>query len=232
MLGRTILLAGLCIWAVPAAAQTQSESSTAARGSERLPAATAALDPERIEAARELLDIMMPTASREAMMIAMIEPMMDNLEDGMLQSPELDAALTDNPDVRALFVEFMAVQRERSLESARANLPSMMEAMSRAYARRFTRREMREIGTFFETPAGQAYLQQSNSIMSDPDIATWQRRTMTESMQHLQADIQDFTTRLSALQGGETAAPPRPVTNSNLDAMRGGTEAAEPETEE
>lgn len=214
----TALLAGLFLFATPAASQTQS--------------GVPAPEPERVEAARELLNILMPPAQREAMMLAMIEPMIANLEAGMMQAPELQAALSDNPDVRALFLDFVAVQRSRALESASANLPSMIEAMSRAYARRFTRREMREIGEFFETTAGRAYLQQSNSIMADPDIAAWQRETMARSMQHLQTDIQDFMTRLSALQGSESAAPPSSVTNSNLDAMRGETEASEPETEE
>ena len=221
-------MAGLCAIATPAAAQMQSSAPTAANAVTALPAP----DPDRIEAARELLDILMPSAQREAMMIAMIEPMVANLEAGMMQSPELDAALTDNADIRALFMEFMATQRVRALESATANLPSMMEAMSRAYARRFTRREMREIGSFFETEAGQSYLEQSNSIMSDPDVAAWQRQTMAQSMQHFQTDIQEFATRLAALQGSETTAPPSSTTTSNLDAMRGGTEASEPETEE
>lgn len=223
------MLVGLSMAATPGAAQMQPASPVSSNAAE---AAYSAPDPERVEAARELLDILMPQDQREAMMVAMIEPMIANLEAGMMQTPDLEAALADNPDVRALFMEFMAAQRARALESAAANLPSMVEAMSRAYARRFTRREMREIGEFFETEAGRAYLQQSNSIMADPDIAAWQRGTMAQSMQNLQTDLQGFMTRLAALQGGDSASPPRDVTTSNLDAMRGETQASEPETEE
>lgn len=223
------MLVGLCMVATPGAAQMQAASPVSPNAVE---ASYPAPDPERVEAARELLDILMPPDQREAMMVAMIEPMIANLEAGMMQAPELEAALSDNPNVRALFLDFMAIQRTRALESASADLPSMIEAMSRAYARRFTRREMREIGEFFGTTAGRAYLRQSNSIMADPDIAAWQRGTMARSMQHLQTDIQDFMTRLAALQDSGGARPPRDVTTNNLDAMRGETQASEPETEE
>ncbi|RED17706.1 DUF2059 domain-containing protein [Parasphingopyxis lamellibrachiae] len=227
-------LIGLAALALPfhTPMQAQSESRASTDGDQASPVTILVPEPERVEAARELLDILMPPDQREAMMIAMIEPMIANLEAGMMQAPELEAALSDNPDVRTLFMEFMVVQRARALESATADLPSMIEAMSCAYARRFTRREMREIGEFFETEAGRAYLQQSNSIMADPDIAAWQRGTMARSMQHLQTDIRDFMTRLAALQGSDGASAPRDVTTSNLDAMRGGTQASETETEE
>ena len=165
-------------------------------------------------------------------MAAMIQPMITNLEAGMMQSPELESTFAETPGAQALFMEFMATQRTRSLELAAANLPGMMEAMARAYARRFTVREMRQIGEFFETETGQTYMREANTIMADPDIAAWQRQAMAQSMQHLQTDIPEFMARLSALQGGETAAPSRGVTSSNLDAMRGETQASEAETDE
>ncbi len=194
-------------------------------------------DPDRIEAARELLEILMPTDEREAMLRAMIEPLLANLQAGLQQSPTLESAFASTPGAEALFVEFMATQRAREMELATTSLPAMMEAMARAYARRFTRREMRNIGDFFESDSGQAYLLQSNTIMADPDIAAWQRQTMAQSMQQMQADIPEFMARISALQNGEGAAPAanRSVTNSNLDAMRGGgnqTPPAEPDTED
>lgn len=194
-------------------------------------------EPGRIEAARELLEILMPTGQREATVIAMIEPMMANLEAGILQSLEADGNFVDTPGAQSLFLEFMAGQRARELELATASLPGMMEAMARAYARRFSRRDMRDIGEFFGSDAGRAYLSQSNTIMADPDVAAWQRQTMAQSMQQLQADLPNFMAQLSELQGGAATAPAanRSVTNSNLDAMRGGgnqTTPAEPDSEE
>ena len=72
---------------------------------------------------------------------------------------------------------------------------------------------------------------------ADPDIAAWQRQTMAQSMQQMQADIPELMAQISALQNGEATAPAanRSVTNSNLEAMRGGgnqTPPAEPDTEE
>lgn len=194
-------------------------------------------EPDRIEAARELLEILMPSEQREAMLAAMIEPLMANIQAGLLQSPTLETAFANTPGAETLFLEFMATQRAREMELATTSLPGMMEAMARAYARRFTRREMRNIGDFFESDAGQAYLLQSNTIMADPDIAAWQRQTMAQSMQQMQADIPELMARISALQNGEAPAPAtnQSVTNSNLEAMRGGgnqTPPAEPDTEE
>ncbi|QLC22081.1 DUF2059 domain-containing protein [Parasphingopyxis sp. CP4] len=223
------------IGASPATAQAQTiVSQTAAPPTQP---AYAEPEPERIEAARELLEILMPASQREAMIISMIEPMMANLEAGVLQSPELQSAFTDTPGAEALFREFLVSQRSSELALARNSLPTMMEAMARAYARRFTRREMRDIGDFFESGPGQTYLAQSTTIMADPDIAAWQRQVMAQSMQHLQTELPALMTRLSELQNGAPTAPAanRSVTNSNLDAMRGGgnqTTDAEPDTEE
>lgn len=230
------MLVGLYMVATPGAAQMQPASPVSSNAAE---AAYSAPDPERVEAARELLDILMPQEQREAMMVAMIEPMIANLEAGMMQTPDLEAALADNPDVRALFMEFMAAQRARALESAAANLPSMVEAMSRAYARRFTRREMREIGEFVQTDTGRAFAQSSFTATVSPQVMGAAQSFLPQLMQampNIVARIETATAHLPPPPGREnresSAAPDRPVTTSNLDAMRGETQASEPETEE
>ncbi len=228
--------AAAIIGAVPATANAQTIVSQTVAPAPTQPA-YAEPEPARLEAARELLEILMPAGEREATIIAMIEPMMANLEAGILQSLESEANFANTPGAQSLFLEFMAAQRAREVELATANLPGMMEAMARAYARRFSRRDMRDIGEFFGSDAGRAYLSQSNTIMADPDVAAWQRQTMAQSMQQLQTDLPNFMARLSQLQGGETSAPAanRSVTNSNLDAMRGGgnqSTPAEPDSEE
>lgn len=196
------------------------------------PPATEAPDSDRIEAARGLLDLIMPPDQRAAMMTAMVEPMIANLQAGLMQSPQLQSTISNNSEAQALLMQFLAGQRSRALDLATSNMPGLMEASARAYARQFTVRELRDIQEFFETRAGQTYLREASTIMADPDIAAWQRGVMAQSMQTIQSDITEFAASLAGLEGGNSAAPDRPVTNSNLDAMRGGTETPEPETEE
>lgn len=187
---------------------------------------------DRVEAARGLLDLIMPPDQRAAMMTAMVEPMIANLQAGMMQSPQLQSTITSNSEARALLMQFLAGQRSRALDLATSNMPGLMEASARAYARRFTVRELRNIREFFESRTGQTYLREASTIMTDPDIAAWQRGVMAQSMQTIQSDIAEFATSLASREGGDSAASSQPVTNSNLDVMRGGAETPEPETEE
>jgi hypothetical protein len=72
--------------------------------------------------------------------------------------------------------------------------------MARAYARRFDVAQMREIKAFFQTPTGRLYMQQSYTIMADPDVGTWQRTMMANSMTGVQADVADFAKQIAALE--------------------------------
>ncbi len=220
--GNLLLLLAATIWVPPLAAQMPAPSRSEA------PSAN------RIEAATNLLEIIMPPAQREAMIAQMLEPTMANIEQGMMQAPQFRNVFASDPRAQALFVQFMARQRARTLQQIQASLPGLFDAMTRAYARRFTERQMRQIGDFFETDTGRAYMRESQTIMADPDIAAWQRTVMMQSMGNVQADLADFAAEIAALEGDAGANTPQaqqPATNRLLDAMRGGGEAAEEELE-
>jgi len=172
------LLAGAIM---PSAAQAQAT-----------PGAVAAPDPARLAAARELIDVLMPPASRAQMIEAMIAPMLGNLQQGMAQSPMFSSAMADHPEMQTRFATFLARQQARTMTLMRDGLPGMVEAMARAYARRFDVAQCRDIKAFFATPSGRAYMQQSLTIMSDPDVAAWQRTMMQSSMANMQADVAEF----------------------------------------
>lgn len=162
--------------------------------------------------------------------------MIVNLQAGMMQAPEFEAATAQNPEVQSLMGNFLAGRQARTLETATAKLPGLIEDSARAFARRFTVRELRDIRQFFETRSGQTYLREATTIMADPDIAAWQRNVMVQSMQNIQADIQIVAASLPSAADNSTS-PQAPadrtnVTGTNLDAMRGGTTDDETETGE
>lgn len=192
------LLIGLA--AVPAPAQRVAAPAPA-------PAATvtAALDPARLAAARELVDVLMPPDTREAMVRGMLTPMLANLQQGMTQNAAFTATMDRDPRVRSLFDAFMAKQTATTLDEMRDGLPGMAAAMGNAYARRFDVAQLRTIQAFFVTPTGIAYRQESMSIMSDPDVAAWQRTMMTKAMTRVQADVGDFVKQVAALPPAKAA---------------------------
>lgn len=176
---------------LPAMAQTTAPAAATA---------TAAIDPARLVAATSLLDVLMPPATREEMVQGMMRPMLTNLRRGLEENPQFGAAMKADPRMKALFDQFMAKQEARSLDTMRAALPGMMPVMARAYARRFDVRQLGEIKAFFETPTGRAYMRSSLTIMSDPDVAAWQRDLMNQSMSRVQQDIGDLARQATALE--------------------------------
>lgn len=160
-----------------------------------------AVDPARLAAARALIDILMPPATRDQMVVGMMKPMLANMRQSFTNSPDFAAALGADPRVKALFDQFMAQQEARTTELMREALPGMFPAMAKAYARRFDLQQLRDIQAFFETPSGRAYMRASFTIMSDPDVAEWQRRMMAQSMSHVQDDVAGLVQQIAALEG-------------------------------
>jgi hypothetical protein len=163
------------------------------------PAQTVAPDPARLAAARELIDTILPPATREQMITGMLAPMLANMRQGLQQNPGFAQAM-QNPKEKALFDSFMAKEQQRVTETMREALPGMVPAMAAAYARRFDVGQLHEIKAFFQTPTGRAYMTASYTIMSDPDIAAWQRGLMATSMQHVQEDVQAFAQQAAAAE--------------------------------
>ena len=134
------------------------------------------------------------------MLDGMVRPMLANMQRSFMNDPNFAKLFADDPRARELFQTFLKHQTDRSLETMRPLMPGMWEAMAHAYARRFDVAQMREIKTFFETPTGRIYMQQSLSMMGDPDIAAWQADVMRQSMAHVQEDVADFMQQVSRLE--------------------------------
>jgi hypothetical protein len=156
-------------------------------------------DAARLASARQLLDQIMPPATREAMIQSMLTPMQANMRQGIMQSPGMQKAL-GNLKAKAVFDRFLAKQDARTGTMLRESLPGMVDAMSRAYARRFDVAQLDDLKRFFATPSGQAYVANSFSIMADPDIAAWQRKLMSQAMTNMQDDIAAMAKDIEATQ--------------------------------
>ncbi|MDP1027921.1 DUF2059 domain-containing protein [Sphingomonas sp. KR1UV-12] len=190
---RALLTAAALLAASPVAAQTTPA-----------PVAAAAPDAARLQAATRLLDVMMPPATRQQMIRGMMDPLLANIRQGMTQNPDFTKMLGDDPRVAAAFDRFLAQQNARTVTRLQTSLPGMIDAMSRAYARRFDVTQLGELERFFRTPTGTAYMQASMTIMADPDIAAWQRTMMADAMGHVQEDAMAFAKEIAAIKQGET----------------------------
>jgi hypothetical protein len=183
---RSIVAAAMLAAALPASALAQTASPTAA-----------APEPARLAAAQAVIEQIMPAGQRDAMIERMIRPMMENMRSTMLDSPMFEAAKEKNPKFGEMMNEFVKAEFERSITLTKKAMPSMMDAMARAYARRFTLEDLKAISDFFATPAGRNYATQAATIMSDPDVLAAQRAMMIESMQGVQERALALAARLS-----------------------------------
>jgi hypothetical protein len=174
-------------------ALAQAPAATTAPAAEPTP-----VDPVRLVAAKAVIDQIMPPATREQMIEAMIAPTLATISQTVTNDPKMAELLGEDSKAQASFTRFMERQNARTMSDLRSELPAMVEAMSRAYARRFDERQLKEISAFFATPTGKTYLEQSPGIMSDPDVLAWQRRLMSKSMSTIHEDIETLSKELGA----------------------------------
>lgn len=159
-----------------------------------------AVDPVRLEEAKKLLDAVMPPASREQLMKSLLASMTDTMMKSLVDGPGIKDKIDARPGARDVFNRFIARQRQLANDDLLANLPSMLDAMARAYARALTLDQMREITAFFSTSAGRAYMNVAPAVLADPDVAAWQRATMDRSMQRMPAELKQLRSELDALE--------------------------------
>lgn len=179
------MLAAAILTAAPAAAQTSTPT-------------VAAPDPVRLAVAQALIDKFLPADRRDAMVEAMIKPMMDNMRSAMIESPMFEELKAKNPKLLEVMNVFVNGELDRSIATTKAAMPLMLEAMARAYTRRFTLDELKAISAFFDTPAGRAYTAQSTTIMSDPDVLAAQRAMMTQAFSGMQERMESLKDKLEA----------------------------------
>ena len=176
------------------------------------PAAAVAtsIDPVQLAEARKLLDVIMPPSARAAMMATMVRGMMGNLVNGLGENPQFKTAMTELPGAKEVFDEFVQRQTELATKDLTDNLPGMIEAMSRAYARRFTVGQMHEIGAFFATPTGRAYMNTATTVFSDPDVAAWQGGVAKRAMGRMPGEMERLMNDIDTLKDKQESGHAKP----------------------
>jgi hypothetical protein len=174
--------------AVPAAATAQTA-----------PVAQAP-EPARIAAAKALIAKVMPQERVDAMIDQMMRPMMENLRNAMAQAPQMQAAFAKDPKAKAMLDAFVDEELRHSMALTKSSMPTMMDAMARAYARRFTVAQLNDVSTFFDTPSGKLYAEQAPTIMADPDVLAAQRAVMEQSIRGTMERAQAMVAKLAAEQ--------------------------------
>ena len=192
---KSLLLAALLL-PMPVAAQVAAPATVP----------VSAPDPSRVVVARRLMDQIMPPATRDQMMRSMMGAMSQNMVGALRQNAELTTSLEKLPGAQAVFDRFLHRQMDIGTQDLVANLPTMLDAMAKAYARRFTLVQLKEMGVFFATPTGQAYLMQAPTIMSDPDVGVWMNQLMTRSMQRLPEQMAKLKADIEALDKKKTGS--------------------------
>jgi hypothetical protein len=192
---KSLLLAALLL-PMPVAAQVAAPA----------PVPVSAPDPSRVVVARRLMDQIMPPATRDQMMRSMMGAMSQNMVGALRQNAQLTTSLEKLPGAQAVFDRFLQRQMEIGTQDLVANLPTMLDAMAKAYARRFTLVQLKEMGVFFATPTGQAYLMQAPTIMSDPDVGVWMNQLLTRSMQRLPEQMAKLKADIEALDKKKTGS--------------------------
>ena len=142
---------------------------------------------------------MMPESQRDQLVDATVASVKQVMQSMVASLPQLDEALAEEPRAAPIFQRFLQRQVDAARTSTEANMPDMIEALTTAYARRFTPEQMAEMEVFFATPTGQAYIAESSKIMTDPAVAAWQQKVMAADMARMPAEVERMMDELKAL---------------------------------
>ena len=161
----------------------------AAEAAPREGSAAPALDPEAIALGHDILEVLSPQAERMSRYNARIKGLTEQIRASALAG--LDA---ENPALKVVTDRSMDRMWAELGKVVESNLPGFYEAYARAYARRFSLQELREIKAFAMTAAGRKYLHDSTTLFQDPDVIVAQQRlmdSMTADMPRLQKQMKD-----------------------------------------
>lgn len=180
-------------------AATLSFATLSVATAQTAPAPAANPGPDRLTAATALLAVVMPPAMQARLIDQTTGAMMSSVVQGITSTPQMQAKFAQDPRLKPIFDRYLTRQQAMTRGLMEANMPGMISAMTRAYARRFTAAQMKEAGRFFATPTGQAYILEGPGVMSDPDVAAWMRTVMSAAMAKASADSATFAAELKAL---------------------------------
>jgi hypothetical protein len=171
---------------LPAIAQTSAPAAPV----------NAPVDPVRLVEARKLIEDILPPQKRDAMVDGIVRPMMANMRDAMMRSPDMTELFKHHPAMRDQMLQFLDGETERSLGIAHKTLPALFDAMAIAYARQFTLDQLADMQRFFTSPTGRVYIERVPAVMSDPAITAAQRVMMDKSFEGMQDRIRSMAQKM------------------------------------
>lgn len=192
--------------ATPAMAQEAgSIVSTASTSSETQ------ADPARIAAAKLVVDKLWPLGTYRRMMDGTMSKIMDSMMEsmmGMKASDMVGAADKTGKASEAVGDQSMGALAEKADPNFRERTRIMMDAMmsgmipimekiepqvrenlTKIYARRFSAAQLADLATFFATPSGKAYAEQSMLVFMDPEMIQGMQAFVPELMKSMPAII-------------------------------------------
>jgi hypothetical protein len=193
-------LAMFAVALLPQPLMAQAEQEPAA-------AAQAAIDPARLAAARPVVERLFPVGTYKQLMKSSLDMMSGNMSSALKNLPlqqiarmagasDKDAAQFAKVDIEQVMAIYDPHWQERMQLTMRGMMeaigvmmegfePRMRDALTRAYAQRFTAEELGDLARYFSTPTGAKYASRSMLIMTDPEMVHAIQSFMPEMMQRM-----------------------------------------------
>ena len=166
-----------------------------------------AADPARIAAAKPVIDKLWPVGTYRRMMDGSMSKIMDSMMESMMGMKASDiigpmdksgkvaeAAGTKSMGELAMKADPNFRERTRLMMDAMMSgmipimekiEPQVRENLTKIYARRFSAAELADMGTFFQTPSGKAYAEQSMLVFMDPEMIQGMQAFVPELMKSM-----------------------------------------------
>lgn len=177
-----------------AGAQLPQAAASAQAAPAQLPAANVALG-------EEIVRLGYPEHSRETMFGGLV----DSIVAQMNQANETQLASAPT-EVRTFVMERQQQMIAELKQIMGRHIPQIMGGLAKAYADGFTLEELTEIRNFVATPAGQAFLQKSADLMSNPHYIAVTQPYMNEVLAETQRWQSELVADLQARFGEPEAA--------------------------
>ncbi|GHC87199.1 DUF2059 domain-containing protein [Novosphingobium pokkalii] len=154
-----VAVAGLALAgtaALPSAAQAQTP-----------PPAARPLDPADMQVASQIIAVILPPEQRLAIVERVTRTMMSAMQGNMGGIMGVD-----DPGLQQIVARMFEKMPAAMRPAMERRVPEMVDAMTRAYVRHFSREDLHAILAFAQTPAGSRYLSHAADLVQDPDVVT------------------------------------------------------------
>ena len=182
---------------------------------------SAPIDPVQLKLAESTAAKLLPNGSMKAMMTKMFEtfvtPLMNALPE--MSSGEImiktgiyegDVETLDDEKRKTITAILDPARKDRGKQMIEAITPLLDETMalleppmrtgiSRAYARKFSAEQLRQINGFFATPTGAAFAAESYPLQADPEVMRAMFKAMPELLKTLKAKGPSLDTEMKKL---------------------------------